>query len=218
MFDDETECDGDHRQVRSAHPQRRLFLLALDVSMAHRRVPAQYSDWGLQACSDLPLGVLPGPKDDVWVNTVGTYGVGSASYWWGRLGALLQRLLLYVVGPAGLLWVFRFADDFIWITGDRAVWRPLVLSVLLLRALDAPLKWSKFRCGRQVDWIGYFFDLERCMAGASDGRSMWAAGWCRRMAVMREIHFDESRGGLGRLGVAATLLLYTKPFLGPLYA
>ena len=202
----------------AVRPQSRLFALALDVSMAHRRVPIRRDDWGLQACSSLPLGVLPGPMDDVWVNTVGTYGIGSISYWWGRLGALLQRLLLYVVGPAGLLWVFRFADDFIWITGNRSGWRPLVLAMLLLRTLGVPIKWEKFRGGRQVDWIGYFFDLERCESGVSDKRSAWAADWRRRMSESVEIHLGDFRGGLGRLGFAAALLLYTKPFLDPLYA
>lgn len=195
-----------------------LFMLALDISKAHRRVPVRRADWGLQACSDLRFGQLPGPGDHVWLNTVGTYGIGCASYWWGRLGALLHRLVLYIVGPAGLLWALRFADDYIWITGGTALWRPLILAILFLRALDVPLKWTKFRGGRRTEWIGYFFDLEDCVAGLSDGRSRWAASWCRKIAESRAVLGDEFREGLGRLGFAATLLLYTKPFLGPLYS
>ena len=117
-----------------------------------------------------------------------------------------------------MLWALRFADDSIWLTGGAAVWRPLVLGILLLRAFDVPIKWAKFRGGRRTEWIGYFFDLEACVAGVSDGRSRWAAEWCRRVAGEREVLVDEFREGLGRLGSVATLLLYTKPFLGPLYA
>ena len=77
--------------------------------------------------------------DIVWVNTVGTYGLGSASYWWGRLGALIQRIVLYIVGPSGLRWALRYADDFILITSDAQIWRPLLYAVALLRALGVPL-------------------------------------------------------------------------------
>ena len=195
-----------------------VFFLALDVSKAHRRVPVRRSDWGLQACSSLPLGQVPGSEDDVWLNTVGTYGMGSASYWWGRLGALLQRLKMYIVGSAGLRWVLRFADDYIWLTGGGQLWRPLIFAILLLRAFGVPLKWTKFRGGRKTEWIGYYFDLENREAGVSDGRSRWAAGWCRRVAGQSSIPAKEFSEGLGRLGFVATLLIYTKPFLGPLYA
>jgi len=80
-----------------AEGTQQLFALALDISKAHRRVPVAPCDWGLQACSDLPRRRAPGPQDAVWVNTVGTYGLGSASYWWARVGALLLRITHYVV-------------------------------------------------------------------------------------------------------------------------
>ena len=73
-----------------------VFTLALDISKAHRRIPVRAADWGLQACSALALGQLPDPQDIVWINTFGTYGLGSASYEWGRLGALLQRIVFYI--------------------------------------------------------------------------------------------------------------------------
>ena len=38
---------------------------------------------------DLPDKVL---DETLWLNCVGTFGVGSAGYWWGRAGACLTRL------------------------------------------------------------------------------------------------------------------------------
>jgi hypothetical protein len=195
-----------------------LFILALDVSKAHRRVPVDPADWGLQACSELPHGQLPGPHETVWLNTVGTYGVGSASYWWGRLGALLVRILHYIAGPSGLRWALRFADDFVLVSGGTQVWRPLAVAVLLLRGFGVPLKWTKFRGGFRTDWIGYYFDLELREAGVSDSRGRWASSWCRRLAGAKTVSVNEFRQGLGRLAFAAALLVFTKPFLGPLYA
>ena len=34
---------------------------------------------------------------DVFVNTVGTYGIASAAYWWGRLIAIVLRILHYAM-------------------------------------------------------------------------------------------------------------------------
>ena len=220
---DQEACPSAHDLVAAldhefAQEDGGVFMLALDISKAHRRVPVRPADWGLQACSGLPLGQLPGPHAEVWINTVGTYGLGSASYWWGRLGALLQRVVLYITGPAGLKWALRYADDFIFLTGGAQVWRPQLYAVLLLRALGVPLKWSKFRGGLRTDWIGFHFDLEAREAGISDGRCRWVVDWCRRIAGLPRVRAKEFSEGLGRLGFAASLLLYTKPFLGPLYS
>ena len=73
-----------------------MIALIWDVSKAHRRIPVAESDWGMQSCSLRTDGSPPQPEDIIWCNTVGTYGIASAGAWWGRLGALLVRFLLYV--------------------------------------------------------------------------------------------------------------------------
>jgi hypothetical protein len=90
-----------------------LFGLAFDVSKAHRRVCIHPDDWGLQACSLVDPKREPTDSDDVFLNTVGTYGIGSASYHWNRLAAILQRVTMYIAGHRGLRWLLRFADDFL---------------------------------------------------------------------------------------------------------
>ncbi len=59
------------------------YCLQADVKKAHRRFLNCESDWGLQACSIDGL--------HVWISRVGTFGIGTASYWWSRLAALLGR-------------------------------------------------------------------------------------------------------------------------------
>ena len=54
------------------------LVLKGDVSKAHRRVKNRPADWALQACR------LDDPEL-VYLNRVGTFGIGSASYWWHRL-------------------------------------------------------------------------------------------------------------------------------------
>ena len=57
--------------------------LTLDVKEAHRCVAVREEDWPLQACQVHPGGL-------VYINMVGTYGVASAAYWWGRLAAVAE--------------------------------------------------------------------------------------------------------------------------------
>ena len=103
------------------------FRLVYDVSHAHRRVPVEVKEWGRLGCqvegtaaeafraeverrrlleatgeklrgdpASIPFSEAQ-LSEEVWLNTVGTFGVGSAGYWWGRAGALLVRLSHYPV-------------------------------------------------------------------------------------------------------------------------
>ena len=67
------------------------FSLSGDVSRAHRLAKVREADWARQGCRARRHG-------DVFLNTVGTFGVSSASYWWFRLMAGLGRLLYYCHG------------------------------------------------------------------------------------------------------------------------
>ena len=44
------------------------------------------------------------------LNAVGTFGMGSASYWWSRLFSILARCGISITGRA-YLWQLLFADD-----------------------------------------------------------------------------------------------------------
>ena len=70
-----------------------------DVTKAHRRVKVFRKDWRL--------------GEEWWVNKVGTYGMASAQSYWGRLAALLLRVL-YAPFPQ-VDWNFVFVDDFLWL-------------------------------------------------------------------------------------------------------
>ena len=76
-----------------------------------------------------------------WVNKVGTCGVASAQLYWGRMAALLLRLLYYAFPEVD--WGFVFVDDFCWIlrsTNCNSL-TPAVLAFLV--ALGVPLSWKK---------------------------------------------------------------------------
>ena len=68
----------------AAQQQQVHFAIQADVSKAHRRFKVLKEDWGLQACRLSP--------HTVWLNKVGTFGIGTAGYWWSRLAAAIARL------------------------------------------------------------------------------------------------------------------------------
>eukprot|EP00973_Karenia_brevis_P031180 4301880-Karenia_brevis.AAC.1 len=59
-------------------------------------------DHGHMACQTRP--------ERVWLNQVGTCGLGSAGYWWSRLGGAVSRLALSLMGQHEV-WLVLFADN-----------------------------------------------------------------------------------------------------------
>ena len=53
-----------------------VFGISADISQAHRRVRVRKCDWGRLGCKSSSSSRV------LWLNTVGTFGVSSAAYWW----------------------------------------------------------------------------------------------------------------------------------------
>ena len=67
------------------------FGLTADVSKAHRRFNHAERDHGLRGC------VLEDEPDTVLINLVGTFGMGSASYWRAREFGFVARCSISVL-------------------------------------------------------------------------------------------------------------------------
>ena len=87
---------GEVRAVLSGMPGT-FFGLTGDVKSAHRLVKISKQDWGQQACRT----GLPSP-DWVSLNCVGTFGISSAAYHWGRLMAAIGRAAFYMISRSEL--------------------------------------------------------------------------------------------------------------------
>ena len=58
------------------------FALTADVSEAHRQIPIAEQGWHLLGCQVVRGG-------SVFINTVGTFGVASASCYWSRVASAI---------------------------------------------------------------------------------------------------------------------------------
>ena len=127
-----------------------FLLLKADVSKAHRRIKILKSGWKYQVAQI---------DQQWWVNKVGTYGVASAQLYWGRMAALLLRIL-YSLFPE-VDWGFVFVDDFCWILrASNSAWlTPALLGVLL--ALGTPLSWKKTVLSEINTWLGFVINPRR---------------------------------------------------------
>ena len=188
------------------------FVILFDVRKAHRLVPVAAADWGAQACRILDT------DEEVWLNLVGTFGVASAAYWWGRLGSAIMRGLHYVLGRNHALWAMLFADDGR-LTGRGSFFeRQLWMAFLYLALLNVPLSWSKVKGGVETEWVGYWLDVRTFSVGISAKRAAWLIEWLNRKLEDKVVVAREIREGLGRLSFAAGPLEHCRAFLGPIHA
>ncbi|CAE8623549.1 unnamed protein product [Polarella glacialis] len=186
-----------------------VFGLTGDVKRAHRLPRVWQAEWGLQACK------LSG--DTVWLNEVGTFGMGPAAYHWARESGGMGRACLYLMQNR---WFYQllYADDFNWISSGAFAVDDIVLAIFFLCILGVPMSWKKFHGGLQYEWVGYWSDLRHRRLGISEGRADWLVRWMSKALVAGSVCIEEFKSVLGRMGFAMRALETFRPFLGPLYA
>ena len=183
-----------------------------DVSKAHRRFKHCSEEHGFMACRVKP--------DDnfIFINKVGTFGISSAAYWWGRIFGAVGRSIHFLLGPLWITEILAFADDVevlgIGVNGREAA----VTAYLLFAALGVPFKWAKLRGGLKADWIGLHTEYSVYKLGLSEGPAAWLSKWCNDISDAPMVDPASFTSGLGRLCFAAGTLYWERPFLGPLYA
>ena len=198
------------RSFQLREPQERM-LFAFDIRSAHRLVPVQPEDWGLQAFRLEEDG-------DVYCNTRGTFGVASASFWWGRLAATLFRTFHRVLPREALIYLMLFADDGLALVGGEQYHHLAVALFVYLEVMEVPLSWRKTRGGFRTEWIGYTVDLDTWQIGVSEKKVAWLTQWVQATNLEGRILGRDFRSGVGRLGFLAGAIKGARPFLAPLYA
>ena len=104
--------------------------------------------WGYLACrAEIAHDGPPQDGDVLYVSTCGTFGCGSAGYWWSRLGALLIRLVYAITGLELPLYALLYSDDGLVVeAGPRYFWA-ISVAFYLLAVMGIPLSWKKTKGG-----------------------------------------------------------------------
>ena len=81
-------------------------------------------------------------QGEVWVNRVGTYGIASARYWWGRMAAMiLIRFFYYVLSASGDQDALLFADDWLATASCQTELFDIQVVLFIWVSLGVPWKW-----------------------------------------------------------------------------
>ena len=166
------------------------FALTADVKEAHRQIPVDPRDWHLLGCQ-LEQG------GDVFINTVGTFGISSASYYWSRVASAIGRLTQYLAASSADTWHMVVADDY-HLDAAGAQYRLALLTFFVLCAtVGAPLSWHKTNGGDTVVWVWFELLHRTRQLGISQRRAEWFVRWARETAAFGVCPYGEVRGGAG---------------------
>ena len=141
------------------------FALTTDVSEAHRQVPVHPSDWHF-------LGCQVTKSSTVYVNTVGTLGITSASYYWNWVGAAVGRISEYVVGKSATTWHVLVADDYHLEAGGEQ-YRFALMAFFIVCAVGTKLPAENQRHESDLNCytrLGSLVHLRGEQTGSEDGR------------------------------------------------
>ena len=187
------------------------FSLIGDFGKAHRRFKYRKEEHGFLGC------VVKEEEKIVYINKVGTFGISSTPYWWGRISGALIRLCHALLGPDLPLEILLYADDLETMGVGPRGRRAAVLTFIYMAVFGSPFKWSKQRGGLETEWIGLMTDYGGFSYGISERRARWIVGWIHGLCKGKLVLPREFMAGLGRLGFITTALPWERPFLGPLY-
>ena len=188
----------------------RTFALTADVKEAHKQVPIHPRDWHLLGCR-VEAGA------DVYINTVGTFGVASASYYWSRVSSALGRLSQYLTADSAHTWHMVVADDYHLEAGGEHYRFALFAFFLLGCTCGVPLSWNKTAGGETVVWVEFELLHSTHHLGISQRRAEWFTKWAREVAESDQVLMGRFEEGLGRIMFVVWALELERPFLGPLH-
>ena len=144
--------------------------------------------------------------------------MACASYWWSRIAGAGVRLVHELLGRERPIEVLIFADDVEALAANAAGRQGITLCFLYVSILGFPFKWAKQRGGLRVEWIGLYTDYPTYRTGLSPSRATWMRNWVLDLATRGNTTSKNFEQGLGRLGFASLVLVWERPFLGPLYS
>ena len=187
----------------------RYLSLQADVRKAHRRVLHRKEDW--------PLLGLSLEEGRCWINRVGTFGLSTASYWWGRLAALAGRLTWAILDTNHDLFQLIYADDLRWMAAGPQACKLLLFCLLVWKMIGSPFKHSKLQFGTEMEWIGFWIDMTNFQLGMSVKHVEWLAKVLKDLVDGKPCLIRDLLQFIGRLGFSTGALEFGKPFMGPLY-
>ena len=188
------------------HCPPNTVMLKLDITKAHRRIKLKLKDWKYVAAK---------LDDEIWLNTVGTYGVASAQYYWGRMAALILRITHATVPH--LLWGFVYVDDFLFLIPHEHAHTTTTVILLLFNALGIPISWKKSTLGHINQWLGYQLNSYTLTCRVTPDKHVIITQILETYRLETPRNHKELESEVGKLNWALMICPPLRPMLTPLY-
>ena len=141
----------------------------------------------------------------MFINTVGTFGVASASYSWSRASSSAHT------------WHMLVADDLHLDAAGANYPAALLHFCTLCATANVPLSWGKTARGVVVSWVGFELLHRIRTLGITQRRADCLTKWSREVAAASVVNLTSFEEGLGRVMCVVSALEYEQPFFAPLY-
>ncbi|CAE7822684.1 unnamed protein product, partial [Symbiodinium necroappetens] len=182
------------------------FCVSADVTAAHRLSKVRKQDWPYLACR------VDDTSPTIWVNTVGTFGVSSASFSWSRLFGIIGRVVTRCLMQV-LFFHLVFVDDLHANFSGRNRYLYTLMWLALFEMIGTPFSYKKFKGGFRVQFIGYELDYKSRTMGVSASRGRYVIEWIQNARRQRFVVLTRDFAEfLGRLGfIARRVQLQSEP-------
>ena len=180
--------------------------LKIDGKQAHR--------WPRVSFKDLRYTCVQLGDDEFWANLGGTYGVGSADFYWRRLMGLVHRLLMRM---ELMLWALTFVDDLLGFLTKSRFWLLSSTVIATLMALGFPVSWKKLVTSMVTAWTGHVARASPPSLAPSRDKLEKVTAFLEKVAAGQLLASDVIGTGVGRLRWCTSTMPGATPFLQPLH-
>ena len=142
--------------------------------------------------------------------------MASAQCYWGRLAALLVRVL-YALFPQ-VDWNFVFVDDFLWLLRSEGAVNVAVALLATLLALGTPLSWKKTHLAEVNTWLGFVVHPNIPQVLMAANKHILVMEVLQTMVEGQAMHSKDIEKALGRIQWATAACPLAKSMLQPLWA
>ena len=131
----------------------------------------------------------------VYVNTVGTFGVAPASYYWSRVAGAIGRIAQYCTGAQAITWHLLVADDYHLEASGSEYRAALLVFFVVCDTVGIHLSWHKTSGGDVTNWVGFELPHRSHKLGVSQRWADWFARWTRTTAEQKRSTWLPSKRG-----------------------
>ena len=159
----------------------------------------------------------------IWINLVGTYGLASAQFYWGRMAGLILRLLYNLApvwdtwDPQFWRWLIVYVDDLLAFIHLAIFWEEATVILVFLEIIGAPINYKKVHVGLRNVFVGFHIDCHLHHYALTQVKLDMLLDISRTIDSEETVAIDLIRSYTHKSAWAVQISEPLRPFLQPLF-